>query len=136
MDPIVLAAALYLAALFLSERMLAPARRDLSAEEKVRLVDAASGFRTATYVPSVAALLVLGFTITLWPEHLGRIVIATYVTFIGATVLASVYSWRQIRALEIRDSYVRRWGLSRAVYTIAATCMCGYIAWYYLNTPG
>jgi hypothetical protein len=134
-DPIVLAAALYLAALFLADRMLEPARRELSPEEKVRLVDVGSGIRSAAYIPSAAAVLVLGSAIMLWPRHPSRIVIAVYVVFVGVTAMVSFYSWRQIRALEIRDSYLRRWALSRIVYTVAVASLCGYIAGYYVDLP-
>ena len=134
-DPTVLAALLYLTALFCSERVLTPELRQLTAEEKVRLVDASSEIRYTRYIPSALAIAILSSAITVWPQHTGRIVVSVYAAFLVATVTVSIYIWRRMRTLDIRESYLRRWALSQAIYTVGVACLCAYVAQYYLEMP-
>jgi hypothetical protein len=135
MDPIIPAAALYLAAHFVSDRMVVSVFYELSPEEKARLVDTGAGRQAAAYIPSAAAVVTLGCAVAVWPEDTVRIVVTVLVVFIAATVVVALYSWGQMRALGIRESYLRRWALSRVLRIAAVAGLCAFLAWYSVNVP-
>jgi hypothetical protein len=127
-DPNYIAIVAYLVARYLSERVLRLGRQSLSAEEKIRLIDSAASVRSLYLLPAALGMLVLIAGTQLWPESLLTVLAAAAIVFLGTQSLVSLSSWRRIRSLGIRDSYLRSWSWAQVIDLSAMMMLFGFIA--------
>jgi hypothetical protein len=130
-DPVYIAIVVFLVARYGAERVLRTGRRDLSAEEKVRLIDSAANARSLYLLPAALGMLVLITGSQIWPESLLTAMAAAAIVLLVTQILLSLTSWRRIRSLGVRDSYLRCWSWAQVIDLSAMTLLFGFIAHSY-----
>ena len=89
------------------------ALRQLSAEEKVRLIDGFSTLRAFIWVPTVVLALVEYEVQRRWPGHPLETLLFTFACVIGLMIATYAGIFRRLRALSLPEAYVQRFLTAR-----------------------
>lgn len=129
-DPVFLVITAYLLVMAGADRIVDRARRLLTDDQKVRLGDAAASNRSATFLPSVAAVLLLGVGLAVYPSEITIVVSVVYAVYLGLISFSSILLWRRLQTLILPGSYLRAWLVSRTIRILTVTSLCVYIVAY------
>ena len=103
------------AAVIISRVIMEKALKNLRPDEKVKLLDAFSGYRIYNYA-AILILMVLYFgAMRYFPESTSAIAPVFLISFLLATVTTSVLTYRKLKSLGLPPQYVKNYLISFAV---------------------
>ena len=126
--------AIYLIMNVAAQRVLEPARRVLTMEQKARVMDVSARLRLVSNLPPIALVLFYGFAANQWPQHFGAVTLSVYSILISIAILFSIISYRRVCALNVPPSYLQRLVVSQILYIVALILLCGYLGFYYASS--
>jgi hypothetical protein len=113
-DPL-LGIVILFAAIVISRVISERALKQLTTEDKARLLDSFSVYRIANIALLLGIMIVWFVAIRFLPQWNSTLTIIFVVSFLGVSIVISVLSYRKMKGLNLPASYIKNYLLSLAI---------------------